>query len=77
MGDEGAERSHDLERVRELLFADLPVEEGWERIAAAIVGAADPERQQVIERLAARDLSGDLLDILRRLRDEDDEEEDD
>jgi hypothetical protein len=74
VGDEGVERSHDLERVRALLFADLPVEEGWERIAAAIVGAADPERQQVIERLAAKDLSGDLLDILRRLRDEEDDE---
>jgi len=76
VGDEGLERSDDLERVRALLFADLPVEEGWERIAAAIVGAADPERQQVIERLAAKDLSGDLLDILRRLRAENDDADD-
>lgn len=71
MGDEGVARSNDLERVRALLFADLPVEEGWERIAAAIAGAADPERQQAIERIASGDLSGDLLEILRRLRDED------
>jgi hypothetical protein len=76
VGDEGVERSNDLERVRALLFADLPVEEGWERIAAAIVGAADPERQEVIERLAAQDLSGDLLEILRRLRDEKDDGDD-
>ncbi len=70
VGDEEVARSNDLERVRALLFGDLPVEEGWERIAAAIAGAADPERQQAIERIASADLSGDLLEILRRLRDE-------
>jgi len=75
MGDEGVARSNELERVRALLFGDLPVEEGWERIAAAIAGAADPERQQAIERIASGDLSGDLLDILRRLRDEKDDED--
>ena len=71
VGDEEVARSNDLERVRALLFGDLPVEEGWERIAAAIAGGADPERQQAIERIASADLSGDLLEILRRLRDED------
>jgi hypothetical protein len=76
--DEGVERSSDLDRVRKLLFGDVPEDEGWERIAAAIHGAADPERQEAIEKIASGDLGRDLMDVLRRLRnrDEADDEND-
>ena len=78
MDDEGVERSSDLDRVRKLLFGDVPEDEGWERIAAAIHGAADPERQEAIEKIASGDLGRDLMDVLRRLRnrDEADDEND-
>ena len=58
-------------RPRDCSSSDLPVEEGWERIAAAIAAAADPERQQAIGASPRATLSGDLIEILRRLRDED------
>ena len=78
MDDEGVERSSDLDRVRKLLFGDVPEDEGWERIAAAIHGAADPARQEAIEKIASGDLGRDLMDVLRRLRnrDEADDEND-
>ena len=61
-------RSRDLDEVRKLLFPSLPAEEGWARIDAALAGAADEARIERIEELAGRDLSGDLLDALKRLR---------
>jgi hypothetical protein len=70
VGDDEQERSPELERVRRMLFPNLSEEEGWARIDEAIEGASDPARVEEIERLASRDLSGDLLEILRRLRDE-------
>lgn len=33
-------RSDDLDQVRKMLFPDLPPEEGWARIDAAVAGAA-------------------------------------
>jgi hypothetical protein len=70
--DEGQRgRSPELERVRQLLFPNLSPEDGWARIDAAIAGASDPERIDAIERLAGTDLSGDLMSVLRRLREED------
>ena len=75
MDDEGVERSSDLDRVRRLLFGDVPEDEGWERIAAAIHGAADPERQEAIEKIASGDLGRDLMEVLRRLRDRDEADE--
>ena len=74
MEEDRADPSSDLNRVRELLFGDLSEDEGWERIAAAIEGAADPERQEAIEKIASGDLGRDLLDVLRRLRDQDEKD---
>jgi len=76
MGEEGFVRSHELDRVREQLFPDLPVEEGWARIEWASRAASDPDRADAVERLVgSTDLSGDLLDILRRLRRDEPEDE--
>jgi hypothetical protein len=71
MDEEERGRSPELERVRQLLFPNLSPEDGWARIDAAIAGASDPERIDAIERLAGTDLSGDLMSVLRRLREED------
>jgi hypothetical protein len=65
----GENRSPELDQVRQLLFPKLTEDEGWARIDAAIAGASDEERVEAIEQIAARDLDGDLLDELRRLRD--------
>ena len=62
-------RSPELDQVRRLLFPKLTEKEGWARIDAAIAGASDEQRVEAIEHIAARDLDGDLLDELRRLRD--------
>jgi hypothetical protein len=62
------EHSPELDKVRQLLFPDLPVEEGWERIDSALEAAADPKRLDVIDEIAAGDLSGDLAAAVRRLR---------
>jgi hypothetical protein len=61
-------RSHDLDQVRQLLFPDLPPAEGWAKIEAAITGAADAKRMDAIEELADGDMSSDLLELLRSLR---------
>jgi hypothetical protein len=63
-------RSPELDQVRRLLFPNLAPAEGWARIDAALEGASDPDRIDAIERLAGSDLSGDLLAVLRRLRDD-------
>jgi hypothetical protein len=68
MGDDEVGRSPELDRVRQLLFPDLPAEQGWERIEEAFKGAHDPERVEAIERLAESDLDDELIAILRRLR---------
>jgi hypothetical protein len=77
MNDDERGRSPELDQVRQMLFPELPPDEGWARIEAAISGASDPERWEEIERLARSDLSGDLLARIRRLRQErtDDERE--
>jgi hypothetical protein len=62
------ERSPALDQVRALLFPDLTPEEGWARIDDALAGAHDEERLEAIEELAGQDLTGDLLEVLRRLR---------
>jgi hypothetical protein len=71
MSEDERGRSPELDQLRQNLFPDLPPADGWARIDAAFDGALDPERIERIERLAGEDLSGDLIDILRRLRDED------
>jgi hypothetical protein len=63
-------RSPELDQVRQMLFPDLPPAEGWARIDAAISGASDPERWATIERLAADNLTDDLLTRLRQLRED-------
>jgi hypothetical protein len=77
MNDDERGRSPELDQVRQMLFPELPPEEGWAQIDAAMSGASDPERWDEIERLAGGDLSGDLLARLRRLRQQraDDEHE--
>jgi hypothetical protein len=37
-------RSEELDQVRKMLFPELPPEEGWARIDAAIAGAAAERR---------------------------------
>jgi hypothetical protein len=82
MSSSGGARRPDLDQVRQMLFPDLPEEEGWARIELAISGAADPARWAAIEdiasdparlaaieRLAAASLSDDLLLRLNELRD--------
>ena len=70
MSDSEPDRSPELDRVRQMLFPQLPPQEGWARIDAAFSGAADPQRTAAIERLASGDLSDDLLSLLRLLRDQ-------
>lgn len=70
MSDSEPDRSPELDRVRQMLFPQLPPSEGWARIDAAFTGAADPQRTAAIERLASGDLSDDLLSLLRLLRDQ-------
>jgi hypothetical protein len=62
------EHSPELDKVRQLLFPDLSVEEGWQRIDAALDAAADPKRLDAIDEIAESDLSGDLGTVVRRLR---------
>ena len=64
MGESEADRSPELDQVRRMLFPQLPPDEGWARIDAAISGAADPQRMAAIERLASGDLSDELLSLL-------------
>ena len=70
--DEGSRsRSHELDQVRRMLFSELSEEEGWARIDAALRGAEDADRLDSIERRAdSTDLDADLLDALKRLREE-------
>ncbi len=68
MGEADSNRSPELDRVRQMLFPQLPEEEGWAKIDAAISGAADSQRIAAIERLASGDLNDDLLGLLRLLR---------
>jgi hypothetical protein len=83
MSSSGSGRPPDLEQVRQMLFPDLPAEEGWARIDEAISGASDPARWAAIEhlasdparlaaieRLAAASLSDDLLLRLNELRED-------
>jgi len=48
-----------------MLYPNLPEEEGWARIEAALTGAADPKRWEAIERIASDPALGAA--ILERL----------
>jgi len=61
-------RTPELDQVRRLLFPTLPPEEGWARIEGALAGAKDEERLDAIEELAGRDLTAELIAVLRRLQ---------
>jgi hypothetical protein len=68
-------RSPELDQLRQMLFPELPPEEGWAQVEAAISGASDAERWNRIEQLVAEqqvadDLNADLLAVLRQLRQE-------
>jgi len=61
-------RSPELDKVRKMLFPNLPAEEGWARIENAISDAADKERIDRIEAaLAAGDFYRDLIAAVRDL----------
>ena len=57
--DDGASRTPELDEVRRLLFPELPSEEGWARIEAAVQRA---ERGRRIDEA--------LIDAIRRLKEE-------
>jgi len=64
-------RSDELDQVRRMLFPDLPADQGWARIDAAIAGAAADRRGPDDEPPGARELPDELLELLRdALRDE-------
>jgi len=65
MGNSGGGRPPELDQVRQMLYPNLPEEEGWARIEAALTGAADPKRWEAIERIAADPALGAA--ILERL----------
>lgn len=65
MGNSGGGRPPELDQVRQMLYPNLPEEEGWARIEAALSGAADPKRWEAIERIAADPALGAA--ILERL----------
>ena len=54
--------------MRQLLFPNLPPEEGWARIEQALEGAKDDERMDRIEDLAEGDLIAALVLRIRRNR---------
>jgi hypothetical protein len=60
-------RSAALEKVRQLLYPNLPPEEGRARINEAISDSVDPERWRRIEQIAAQepDLVAELIEALR------------
>jgi hypothetical protein len=64
-------RSDELDQVRRLLFPELPAEEGWARIDAAIAGAAaEPHGPTDEPPGGAPELPAELLEQLREaLRD--------
>jgi hypothetical protein len=77
VAEEDVDRSAELDQVRRLLFPELPPDEGWARIEAALEGASDERRVEAIERATrSRDLSQHLLDLLRQ-RDEDEDGDED
>ena len=62
MTDDRASRSPELDQVRKLLFPELPPDEGWSRIDAAMERATRERR-----------VDEDLLDLIRRLQDEEED----
>ena len=66
MKDDHPSRSDELDHVRRMLFPDLPPDEGWARIDAAVAGAASEQRARAHEHAPA-DLPDDLLELLREL----------
>jgi len=65
MSNSGDGRPPELDQVRQMLYPNLPEEEGWARIEAALSGAADPKRWEAIERIASDPALGAA--ILERL----------
>ena len=65
MGNSGDDRPPELDQVRQMLYPNLPEEEGWARIETALSGAADPKRWEAIERIASDPALGAA--ILERL----------
>jgi len=61
--DYRASRSPELDQVRRLLFPGLPPEVGWARIDSAMKRATRERR-----------VDEELLDVIRRLQDEDADE---
>ena len=60
-------RSPELDKVREMLFPNLPAEEGWARIERAIKDAADKDR---IDKIEAAVAAGDFyLELIAAVRD--------
>jgi hypothetical protein len=60
-------RSPELDKVREMLFPNLPAEEGWARIENALNDAADKER---IDRIEAAVAAGDFyVELIAAVRD--------
>jgi hypothetical protein len=60
-------RSPELDKVREMLFPNLPAEEGWARIEDALNDATDKER---IDRIEAAVAAGDVyLELIAAVRD--------
>jgi hypothetical protein len=57
-----------MDKVRQLLFPELPEEEGWSRIDKAMEEAADPRRLDRIDSRARDDMSAALKDAIRELR---------
>lgn len=64
-------RSDELDQVRKMLFPDLPVDEGWARIDAAIAAAADHPGRGDGPPTGPPELPQELLELLREaLRDQ-------
>jgi hypothetical protein len=57
-----------MDKVRQLLFPELPEEEGWSRIDEAMRRAADSDRLDRIDALAREDVNEALKNAIREVR---------
>jgi hypothetical protein len=57
-----------MDKVRRLLFPELPEEEGWSRIDEAMRRAADSARLDRIDTLARNDVNEALQNAIRQVR---------
>ena len=62
------DRTPEMDKVRQLLFPELPEEEGSSRIDLAMQQAADPERLDRIDAIAREDVNEALKDAIREVR---------